>query len=543
MFLKRSARRYKGKVYESWHLVEAYRDGKKVRHRYLLNVSSLSSSQRGALKKVLENPDCLVVEDFGEFFREGIDYGQVVFFLYIMHRIGVIEVLRKHLSEKALVLIVAVLLNRVINPTSKLEAIDWIKDTVFPLFTSLDKEEFIVNRLYEAMDEVWENLSRIMEDFYHLSREKPVFLLYDITSTYFEGSKVRKARYGYSRDKRSDNLQVLLGLVLNERGFPVHFEIFEGNIQDKTTVCGVAKEIKKRYKVSRSIFIGDRGMITIKNAEELTDMGLGYILALRHEEAKELLKKEGIQRELFDKVLPIEIYRGEKEKYVLCGSPYRKEREEASFEVLLKNGRESLESVRKMVEGGRLKDPEKVIRRAERKLTRSGASRYYDFEYRNGKFEIIEKEEEIERARKLCGHYILKTTEIDMDPEKVEERYKSLQEVEKVFRDLKDLLVIRPIYHWKDRRVETHIYLCLLSQVILSETRKTLKRGGWLGELKENTLEKFIKDLNRIKLGKFKIGDKTIYKLQRENPLKDLLLLLFNIKPFEWTRDKKACSI
>ena len=478
-----------------------------------------------------------------EFFQRGINYGQIVFFLYQMKKLGIIKLLGERLSKESLSLIVAVLLNRIIKPASKMEAIEWIRDTAFPYFSSLKENKYHANRVYEAMDEVYENLEGIMEDFYSLSGGNPIFLLYDITSVYFEGRKVKMAKRGYSRDKRPDRPQVLLGLVLNENGFPVHFEIFDGNLRDSETVGGVVKKVKKRFEIEKAIFIGDRGMITVDNIGEIKGKELGYIMALRHEKAKDLLIEKGIQLELFDKELPITILKEDGKKYVLCGSKYRKERDLLVFHSLLKKGREALEMVKRMVESGRLKKYDKVIRRAQKKLTESGAERYYDFKYEEGRFQIIERDKEIERGKTLCGYYILETSEVDLEDEKVEEHYKGLQEVEQVFRDLKDLIDIRPVYHWIDRRVKTHIFLCLIAQVVLSKVRRRLKEGGWLGKRKENTLENFINRLESIKLGKFIIEGKKVLRVQKENPIQDVLLRIFGLQGFGFRRDKEECSI
>lgn len=544
MFIKRCARKYKKKEYHSWWLAESYRDNGKIKCKYHLNITNFTPSQRKNLLEVLKNPNASVLPNLKRLFHSGCDYGSVVFFLYLMHKIGIIEVLAKKLCKKSLSLITAVLLNRILKPTSKLEAIRWIKDTVFPHFSSLKDKEYHESRVYEAMDEVYDNLPGIMEEFYHLLEGKPLFLLYDITSVYFEGKKVKIGKKGYSRDKRPDRPQVLLGLVLDENGFPVHFEIFEGNVKDETTVGEVVRKVRGRFGIDKAIFIGDRGMVTAENVGKIIREGLGYIMALRNGEAKELLKEKGIQMELFDQKLPVTIWEdGQERKYVLCGSEYRRERDEKVLEALLSRGREALEKVQRMVEAGRLKKYEKVIRRAEKKLTESGTGKYFDFSYQEGKFEIIKRSEEIKKSKMLCGYYVLETSEVGMPVEEVEAHYKDLQQVEQCFRDLKDLLDIRPVYHWVDRRVKTHIFLCLMAQVVLRHTRKALKEAGWLGKGKENTLERFIDSLATIKLGKFFISGKEIFQVQEENPVGGILKQVFEMQPFEFTRDREACSI
>lgn len=219
--------------------------------------------------------------------------------------------------------------------------------------------------------------------------------------------------------------------------------------------------------------------------------------------------------------VPITISEEDGKKYVLCGSECRKERDLYVFNKLLKKGREALKVVERMVGAGRLKKYDKVIKRAQKKLTQSRALKYYDFEYKEGEeFRIIEKKAEIERAKRFCGYCILETSETEMADDKVEGCYKRLKEVERVFRDLKDLIDIRPVYHWIERRVESHIFLCLLSQVVLGRVRRKLKEGDWLGKKKENTLEKFITLLGTIQLGAFSIEDKKDPLCAKEKSLK-----------------------
>jgi transposase len=250
------------------------------------------------------------------------------------------------------------------------------------------------------MDEVYNNMDSILNEFYHLSSKKPRLMLYDITSVFFEGDNVEMAKRGYSRDKREDRPQVLLGLVLNEYGLPIHFEVMEGNVKDSTTVKKTVKKIKKRFNLKKGIFVGDRGMINSENVEAITGEGFGYIMALKHKTAKEFLEKKGIQAELFENRVPITIFVDGKEKqYVLCGSKHRKKRDLETLHEILKRGREALEEVKRMVEKGKIKAKEKVIKRAQKKLTKSNAEKYFDFKYDGRKFTIIEKENEIKKQK------------------------------------------------------------------------------------------------------------------------------------------------
>ncbi len=536
MFVTRTISTHKGKTgikkYEKWWIMRSYRskDQKHPKHEYLLDITDLQDVQRENLRKVLKNPESAIImeDDLKNMFDEGKDYGQIAFFLRSMKKLDITYILSKNLSKRNLPLIAAVLLNRLLKPSSKMAAIQWIKTTAFPYFSSLESKYYYHNYVYEAMDETYKNMENIMNEFYHLSTSKPKFFLYDITSVYFDGNKVKIATNGYSRDMRPDRPQVLLGLVLNEFGLPVHFEVMKGNLKDSSTVKQTIKKIKKRFDIKKGIFIGDRGMIDANNIEAITKEKFGYILALKHREAKDLLEKKEIQTEIFEKRIPATIFvDGKSKKYVLCGSEYRKKSDLNSFNKIIQKGRAALEKVQKMVEKNKIKKYDVVIRRAQKHLTKSGAEKYFDFKYENTKFEIIEKKDEIKKAENLCGFYILETSEIEMDDKDVEVHYKQLQQVERIFRDLKRYLDIRPVFHWKDKRVKTHMFLCLLAQAMLGYTRKCLKQNGWIKG--KNTLQKFITEISSIKIGKFVILGKEVFQVQNKNPVKELLKKAFDI--------------
>jgi transposase len=167
---------------------------------------------------------------------------------------------------------------------------------------------------------------------------------------------------------------------------------------------------------------------------------------------------------------------------------------------------------------------------------KSRCERFYDFTYKEGKFEIIEKREFIEKARALCGYYILKTTLVDKKEEEIEENYKQLRAVEATFRELKELVKIRPIHHWRDRRVRIHVFLCILAQQVVNKIRDVLRREGWLSVEKENTFSCFLTIFQSVSLGVFKIErreKKIITPLTEEQ---ERLLEIFGIEKEYFTR-------
>ena len=287
-------------------------------------------------------------------------------------------------------------------------------------------------------------------------------------------------------------------------------------------------------------------MVSLENLEFLEKEGLDYIVALTHTEARNLIFQKDIQLELFDEKIPVTVWgEGEKKKYVLCGSKYRAEHDQLLLEKLLLKGRTALETVAKMVEEKRLKDPVKIIKRAQKKLTKSHGENFYDFKYENRKLEIMENTSFIQKAKALCGYYVLCTTKVDMEDKEVEVHYKQLKLVEDSFKQLKDLVEIRPIFHWKDRRVKTHVFLCILAQTVVNKIRDTLKQEGWQEE-KGDTFTHFLDLLYQINLGVFEIEKVENIIITQLTPEQKKLLGLFELEQRYFTDYKSAkevCSL
>lgn len=547
MFVKKSWSINKGKKYYSYQIVESYRTEKGTRHRIIANISKLPLKVIEKITAILKYEKSKVINDKDDFFKASSIYGPIAFFMLFIKNIGALSAFNL-IPIKSRKRIFSIILNRIIDPKSKLGLSSW--RGIEKIF---DIKNNNVNRIYEAMDVFYNKIDTVMESFYKSGSENIKFLLYDITSIYFEGKGPSFAKHGYSRDKRPDRPQILLGLCLNELGFPVYLKFFEGNIQDKKTVIELIEEIKNKYKVKNFVFIGDRGMITLDNINKLKELGLGYIMALTHRESRKLLK-DIEYLEVFDNQIPIEIKRDKNEKYILCGSKYRKEHDLKLFDKILEKGKKALLEVQKMIDNGRILNIEKIIKRAQKKLTKSGADHYYDFKIKYDsiksslRLEIIEKKDIIETARylntrKLCGYYILKTTELKMKDSEVLENYKNLQTVENAFKELKHLIKIRPVFHYKDRRVITHTFLCLLAQTIVNQCRKVLKEKEWIYEKKENSFGAFLDILNQIKLGMFKFDDKVEFIVTSLSNQHEEILNMFNINKKDFLNLKLICGI
>lgn len=536
MFVKRSWNTKAENITFCYQIVKSFRPGKgkKPRTKVLANITKLPKSLIDKITLLLKSPDAKIIKDLKDFFEESLSFGAIVFLYLFMKRIKIMECM-KAIPLKSRILLTAVILNRILEPRSKLGSVSWVKKTAFPILFGIEKKKLVVNQIYKAMDILYKRLEEVEGNFFRNNKKETTLLLYDITSIFFEGNGPKGlARQGYNRDKKEGNSQILLCLCLNEEKLPIYFDILEGNLQDKSTVISLIKELEKRYSLKHSIFVGDRGMVTVENLRFLEEEGIDYIVALKHRQARELIFEKKVEPELFDEQLPITIYTEGKKRYVLCGSRIRKQRDEMLLKILLEKGKKALEEVAKMVDKGYLKDKEKIIKRGQKKLMKAGCENFYDFTYRDGVFEIIEKTTFIQKAKKLCGYYILETTKEDMADKEIERQYKGLKFVEEAFRQLKDIVEIRPIFHWKERRVRTHIFLCILAQTIVNKVKDRLKEVGWIEEGKENTFAHFLDIFDQISLGIFKIEEQRINIITKITKEQKELMKFFGMQEKEF---------
>ena len=230
-------------------------------------------------------------------------------------------------------------------------------------------------------------------------REKPVRLFfYDITSTYFEGRKAEIARYGYSRDHRSDRKQVVIGLVTDSDGIPISMEVFDGNTRDCSTVKGKIDELKNRFNVEKACFVGDRGMKTEANVEHIRDAGLDFILALHHREVLKLVEEHGpTQMELFDErgIADISI---DGRRLVVCRNPIAGADTKRRRDELLQLTGEKLESIRIRVEKGRLKKPDAIRRAVDRPFSKWKTEKFFKINIEESSFSFERNRQTIESA-------------------------------------------------------------------------------------------------------------------------------------------------
>jgi len=388
-------------------------------------------------------------------------------------------------------------LNRLVSPCSELAMVGWSRREAINDVLGVDAEQLNEDKFYRNMDKLHGHRLEIERELY--AREKSLFnlegslVLYDMTNTYFEGQAARnpKAKRGHSKEMRTDCKLVAMGLMLDADGFPIGHEVYAGNTIDSTTVKAMLDGLEARTgRAGGSTVVMDRGFASADNLKLVRERHYDYLVAGFQQQRNALLKEfedlegwEAIQPSA-NKV-PVQIKQIEKadEVFLLCVSPARAEKERAIRErqekKLVKDLEALVKAVAKALESGEPmedKDLGERIGRLRERYPRAG--RYYLVDRQEGILEWTLKAELRARAEELDGAYFLRTSRKDMGPEEIWRTYIVLTRIESAFRDLKGTLDMRPVYHQKEIRVETHVFLAVLAFHLQAVIERTLKEAG-----------------------------------------------------------------
>lgn len=530
MYIRKSTRKHKGKTYTNYLLVESVQTPKGPRQRTICSLGNLepapkeewlalahkleaslrgqlsletsqveideivAKARRGKKRTSFVDPGSIVEVDSDRVnVEEGREAGPVHVGHEIWRQLGIDEILRDAgFSERARTVTEAMTLNRLIYPLSEHAMPDWIRRTALGDILKEDFSKLEDDSLYRNLDRLYPNRELIEREL--AEREKTLFslddtvYLYDLTSTYFEGQALlnKQAKRGYSRDKRPDCKQVVVGLVLDRDGFPKAHEVFDGNVQDRSTVGKMLDVLEARTgKKADSTVIVDRGMAYDENLEQIRKRGFHYLVAglqsernewldeLEKEDDWEQLIRTPSPRNPFQKKTRVEVKRRQKgdEVYILCRSEGRQNKDRAIRETHEGKLLADLQKLQERIVKGRLKKEEKIhqaIGRIKERYPR--VARYHRIEY-DSEHQKLSFHEEIEKkgiAKKLDGSYVLKTDRQDITAKEIWCTYILLTRVEDAFRDMKSPLMERPIFHHLENRTQTHIFLCVLAYHLLA---------------------------------------------------------------------------
>jgi len=504
MFVKHSWFQRGDKKYDQYHIAEAYWDKEKQqsRHKLLMNITELPDHVIEAIKESLKKGEKVTSDDVkletGDTLR-----GAGLLSLYRAWQHEGMEQALSELTEAERQSVLTMTAGRVFDPGSKLALKRQFKDTL--LARVFSKKRLDEDELYHVMDKLNENFYSIQEKLQGDETE-PTLFLYDITSTYFEGTDAEEGEYGYSRDKRWDRHQIVVGLVTDEEGVPQALEVWKGNTADRSTVIEQIRQLNERFEINRAVFVGDKGMYSQAGIEEILQSGLDYILGLEwHKQKKKLEELTPAQKSLFDKRGAVEWTeedeQGRQVRYVGCVSEGGKKRARKRRLAKMSEVEEELDHLQGTASSGAYYSWARLREKVNGILKEAGVKGLYEVEIEplveeedssdpgpeeKTKLELsYERDEEaIERRERTEGKYLLETTlSEDYSPKKVESIYKRLQNVERAFKNIKSFLHIRPVYHYKRRRVRAHVLICFLGYYLVKKMELELREEGVEGEV------------------------------------------------------------
>ena len=449
-------------------LRESFRDGTKVCKRTLANLSALSAAQVQMIRGALRGDVLQAVEKTFEVIASPA-HGHVQAVFLAMQRLGFASVLASKPSrERDLVL--AMVASRIICPATKLATTRlWSVSTLAQEFGVSDADE---DELYAAMDWLLAGQDRIQKKLAARHLKEDSLVLYDLSSSYFEGVQCPLAKLGYSRDGKRGTLQVNYGLLTDDRGCPVAISVYEGNTSDSTTFVPQVKRLREEFGIASMVMVGDRGMISQKAIDEMSkDTDVAWITALRSSSIRTLVEQGHLQMGLFDERNLLEISSPDfpGERLVACRNPeLAKLRVHTRNDLLLATEKE-LEKIKLRVESAKLVGKDKIGVAAGKVVNRYKVSKHFELTITDDALSFARLQDSIAAEAALDGLYIIRTSvqAQRMDAPTCVRTYKSLAQVERAFRSIKTMdLKVRPIHHHLENRVRAHIFLCMLAYYV-----------------------------------------------------------------------------
>jgi transposase len=531
MFLRRNRREVNGETYEYWTLVESYRTERGPRQRVVATLGKLAGldqEERHGWEEIewllegqrpprqlklgseeqtagVNSPLWAVVDLSGVRVERVRDFGEVYLALSLWRRLGLDELLagliepgREAVEWEQVACLLT--LARFCAQKSELEVAErWYADSALEDLLGIPWQRINDARLYRGLDVLHAHkealCAHLMERYRSWFGVRFEFLLYDVTSTFFEGQAMRnkKAARGYSRDKRPDCKQVCIGLVVTPEGLPLAYEVFAGNRADVTTVEEIVEAMENKYGVAERIWILDRGMMSEQNIECLRGKGARYIVGTRKSQLPQF-EKELLDSGQWSAVAPgVEVKMVAHpdgagiEQFVLCRSKSRREKEAAMLRQKFERLLGKLAAIDRSLRKRPSRNAGAIERRIGRWLGRYPAAETMvevtvmgDGRGRAMGLEIRHKEQRLDWALMAHGTYLLRTNCPQSDPGAFWHWYIQLQQAEAAFRTSKSDLWLRPVFHQKTRRVEAHILVCFLA-LALWRTLEMWMRGKRLG--------------------------------------------------------------
>jgi transposase len=537
-----------GVVNEYVRVVEAYRQDGKVKQRVIADLGRKDMLQAllPKLERVLRGEPRLADQPADVHILEAWTWGPILLIHALFTQLGLWQILDQHLGQPKLRedaaqipyadRVFVLIANRLVRPSSEHGLARWLETDfvcdrhgrrflprwrrqgrVQVHFRQLQAWYRTLDRLTAAKGAIEVALYQRLRDLFSL---QPDLVLYDITSTYFEGHGPEDlAKHGYSRDGKSQNVQVVVGLVM-VAGWPIAHHVWAGNRVDGTTVTEVVRDLVARFAFRRVLFVGDRGMVSEDNLAALQADGHGYLVGLRRrrnsqvdawlqqvDESRWLDCPMGIGAR--ERQQPLHT-RGQEvtgpdspQRVFVLDSDERRQYEQGKREQAMERTRVRLAKLQQRVADGKLTDPEQIGAAATRALQAHHGYRYYCWELRDGVFHYEEDPVRLPQEKRLEGRYVIATGEKEISLLEAVAWYKQLMDVERSFRHLKDVLALRPIYHQVEPRVKAHIFVAALALLVQRLLERRLEDAGV-----DLSAPQSLQAVETVRLVNFKIDNK-----------------------------------
>jgi len=518
MYVQTSKSTVKGKTYRCKTVRESYRTPKGPRSRLVCNISKLPEHVQAAIETLLKEPGGTLVPSGSLGLSAALGFGGIAVLHDAWKKFGLDRILVGVKNKGDRSRLKAMVFARLLFPGSKLSLKTMSADSALAASCGLLPEELDEDRLYCAMDALSGNWAGIEKGLYDEAFPGGATLvLYDLTSSYFEGAKNKTlAKYGYSRDHRDDRTQLLLALATSPEGIPIHMEVLKGNRADNSTLVPLLTTLGRRFGIRRAVFAFDGGMSSTINLEQMRSDELDYVTRLSGSTLRFLARKLPAenQPELWDRDSLIE-FEEDGKRYVVAGSEYRRQRDYERRETRIGKARRGLEAFNAV--SRRRVDVQKLAAQVGRMLARAKAFKYFDYRIEaDGTATWCEKTDVIEEESRFDGWYLLTTSlsRRHAAKETIFSHYRNLLDVEDAFRETKCYLKMRPIYHQRDDRVRNHIRICFLAYWISARLGREWRE---MGEHREVPL--VLRELQQIKVGKLRIGSAPLKTILTDIPI------------------------
>ena len=463
-----TTRKYKGRVYRTHLLRRSFREDGKVKNETLGNLSHLPEPLIDIIRRSLQGETFVPLADAFEIICSR-PHGHVQAVRLAMQRLGLDALLAsKPCRERELVL--AMVAARIVEPGTKLATTRWWHTTT--LAEDCGVSEAGEDDLYAAMDWLLTRQDAIQKKLAARHLHDGGLVLYDLSSSYFEGSSCPLAKRGYSRDGKPGTLQVNYGLLTDARGCPVAVSVHEGNTADSRTFMPAVHKLRQDFGIERMVMVGDRGMVSQKAIDEMREIdGIGWITALKSVSIRALVEQGQLQMDLFDDRNLLELnssdYPGE--RLVACRNEVLARLRAHKREALLTATELKLAKIKARVEAGKLVDRDVIGLRVGKIIDQHKVAKHFDLSITDTTLSWARKQGRIDSEAALDGVYIIRTSvpAAQMDAPQCVRNYKSLANVERAFRSIKTVdLKVRPIHHRTANRVRAHIFLCALAYYV-----------------------------------------------------------------------------